>query len=492
MEEMTLQEELQLKSRKKLAKLFARYKMNFDDLEAAIRWKPIFLFIGNYSSGKSTLINEIIGQNIQRTGQSPTDDAFTVLTSEKSNGKTGEIPGSTLVNDKGMPFGKFKKFGERLTSHLCLKYVDTPFLEKVAIIDSPGMLDAVTEKDRGYNYMEVLGEFAKIADIIVLMFDPHKAGTIKETYTAIRNTLPETSNEDRALFVMSRIDECDNQRDLIRSYGTLCWNMSQMTGRKDIPHIFLTYSPEVANMSDPAVSWPQERYKLIEKLKSAPDYRMNHILEDVDRQVNELKIVAEAMAEYARKGRRLIFNTFKLTAIISIMLFLFGDTILKSAISWPNETLIELFRNDALTLTSFIVPGAFALMIIVIAVIWFTKFGFQRFTRKTKKRSNELLILDTEYRQQLWYKMEDTFLVLLDHATRKELFAFHGRNVKKAQKFINKELGPYYYKINRKLSRKQTKKITPTDGEYIEMTEDDVVINSDVINDEHDLEEEST
>jgi len=271
-----IQTELQNKVNKKIAPLFPKYNMDFSSLEASMKWKgrrnlrtmamlaaaspcslsgstrkkmkwkPIVLIIGNYSSGKSTLINEIIGTEIQRTGQAPTDDAFTVITSEGSD-KPDEVPGSTLINDDNLPFVKFKQYGEKLTSHLCLKNIDSPKFENMAIIDSPGMLDATTEKDRGYDYMEVLGEFAKMADLIVLMFDPHKAGTIKETYSAIRNTLPEKSGEDRIIFVMSRIDECDNISDLVRSYGALCWNMSQMTGRKDIPHIYLTYSPDLAS-----------------------------------------------------------------------------------------------------------------------------------------------------------------------------------------------------------------------------------------------------
>ena len=117
MNEKGLQTQLQTKVKKKLAPLFARYKMDFSGLESTMKWKPVVLVIGNYSSGKSTLINELVGQDIQRTGQAPTDDSFTVITSDK-NVKVSEIPGSTLINDDSMPFGKFKKYGERLISHM--------------------------------------------------------------------------------------------------------------------------------------------------------------------------------------------------------------------------------------------------------------------------------------------------------------------------------------------------------------------------------------
>ncbi|MBT6339816.1 MAG: dynamin family protein, partial [Desulfobacula sp.] len=207
MNEKVLQAELQSKVKKTLSPLFLKYHLNFSNLDAILKWRPIVLVIGNYSSGKSTLINELLGQDIQRTGQAPTDDSFTIITAGVAGEEAREIPGSTLVNDDTLPFGGFKKFGERFMSHFLMKKMENPVLENMAIIDSPGMLDSVTEKDRGYDYMAVLGEMANLADLIVLMFDPHKAGTIKETYTAIRSTLPEKSGEDRIIFVMSRVDE---------------------------------------------------------------------------------------------------------------------------------------------------------------------------------------------------------------------------------------------------------------------------------------------
>ena len=50
-------------------------------------------------------------------------------------------------------------------SHFRLKSVKSDFLSNLAIIDTPGMLDSVSEKDRGYNYQEVIGEMARLADL---------------------------------------------------------------------------------------------------------------------------------------------------------------------------------------------------------------------------------------------------------------------------------------------------------------------------------------
>ncbi len=446
MHETKLQAEIQNKVNKKIAPLFARYDMDFSSLESAMKWKPIVLIIGNYSSGKSTLINEIIGEDIQRTGQAPTDDAFTVITSEGSN-KPKEVPGATLINDDNLPFAKFKKFGEKLSYHFCLRNIDSPDFRNMAIIDSPGMLDATTEKDRGYDYMEVLGDFAKMADLIVLMFDPHKAGTIKETYSAIRNTLPEKSGEDRIIFVMSRIDECDNISDLVRSYGTLCWNMSQMTGRKDIPHIYLTYSAEMAGPAKAADLWPQERTELIEKIHAAPALRLNHILEDIDRQVNELQVVCEAMAEFTKRGRKLFRKMGKITAGLAIGLFCFGDVLTNSLFSLPGQTLISALRGEGFSVVNLILPLIFLCGTLALGMIIFKSFGFDNLLKKTLAESRNLVTLENEYQRNLWDKMEGTIHELIRKSTVKDIWQGHSSNLVKIRRFLDGDLKKYYEKL---------------------------------------------
>ncbi|MBW1637022.1 MAG: dynamin family protein [Deltaproteobacteria bacterium] len=446
MNEKELQNELQTKVKKKLAPLFARYKMDFTGLESTMKWKPVVLVIGNYSSGKSTLINELVGQDVQRTGQAPTDDSFTVITSNPALG-VSEVPGSTLVNDTNMPFGKFKQYGERLISHMSLKNIDSPVVENMAIIDSPGMLDATSEKDRGYDYMAVLGDLAKMSDLIVLMFDPHKAGTIKESYTAIRNTLPEKSGEDRIVFVMSRIDECDSLSDFTRSYGTLCWNMSQMTGRKDIPHIYLTYSPSAVGPGSAVDGWPQEREELLAKINNAPGFRINHILEDVDRRVNELQMVAEATAGFTKKAQKVSWKISKITLIIALLLFLFGDVLLNALIAFPENTLITSVRNGTFSLGNLVIPAIFLLVTLAIGAISFSKVAFPKMLKNALAHGSDLVRLDTDYRKNLWRKMEAKVQENIASISVRDLWSGYGRSLAKIQGFLKVDLKRYYDKI---------------------------------------------
>ncbi|NQT68677.1 MAG: dynamin family protein, partial [Desulfobacteraceae bacterium] len=240
---------------KHLTPVALRYGYSEVPLEADIKWHPLVLVLGNYSSGKSALINEFVGADVQATGQAPTDDSFTIITyddtaSPGSPIRVAEVrDGKHLLNDPEFPFETLKKHGQRFAAHFRLKKVNSPFLKTLAIIDTPGMLDSITERDRGYSYQDVVGDLAQIADLILVLFDPHKAGTIREAHTSLRDTLPVRTFEDRVLFVLNRIDECGSLTDLLRVYGTLCWNLSQITGRKDIPMIHLTYSPRAAKDS---------------------------------------------------------------------------------------------------------------------------------------------------------------------------------------------------------------------------------------------------
>lgn len=383
---------------------------------------------------------------MQRTGQAPTDDSFTVITSDTGY-EAVETPGSTMVNDPNLPFQQFKGYGEKLISHICMKQVDSPLLDNMAIIDSPGMLDATSEKDRGYDYMEVLGEFANMADLIVLMFDPHKAGTIKESYEAIRNTLPEKSGEDRIVFVMSRIDECDNLSDFTRSYGTLCWNMSQMTGRKDIPHIYLTYSPSEVDPGDVAEGWPQERDELIEKIKKASTFRINHILEDIDRQVNEVEMVAESVGSFLKRANKVYWKFANVTLGLAAILFFFGDVIINAVSGYPETTMLASIRGSVFDMSTLILPSLLALATIVIGSLAYSKIAFRQLKKKAVANGAELLTLDTDYRKNLWDKMADKAKENLEALGPYDLWRGYGRSLTKIQNFLSNDLKKYYEKI---------------------------------------------
>jgi EH domain-containing protein 1 len=334
----SLREELLEMVADHLTPVARRYGYSDVPLETNIKWRPQVLVLGNYSSGKSTLINEFLGADIQPTGQAPTDDSFTVITYDDSPppdsfvSVTEERDGKYLLNDPEYPFEMLKKHGERFAAHFRLKKVNSPFLKNLAIIDTPGMLDSITERDRGYNYQDVVGDLAQIADLVLVLFDPHKAGTVREAHISIRDTLPARTFEDRVLFVLNRVDECTSLSDLIRVYGTLCWNLSQITGRKDIPTIHLTYSPHATVSPTDGVEGDagylhyleNERVELKRAILRAPRRRLDNLATFVETHGERLSHFLEALINYRKES--LLFRVKYALAGLFVSLLCGGAT----------------------------------------------------------------------------------------------------------------------------------------------------------------------
>jgi len=444
----TLTKELEQLLRNKMGPLFERYGLDIKDLLTPLKWKPVVLIIGNYSSGKSTFINEIMGSQVQRTGQAPTDDSFTILVAPDPNEPEEELPGSAVVNDERLPFAPLRHFGESLISHMRLKRVTTPILQDFAIIDTPGMLDSVTEKDRGYDYLGVVGELAKLADLIILMFDPHKAGTINETYQTIRSTLPGSTGEDRVIYVLNRIDECESVSDLLRSYGTLCWNLSQMTGRKDMPRIYLTFAPQEGKVP-PMVPeiWMNEREELKQTMSSAPKMRLSHILQEVDRVVRELGLEIEAMVAFRKRFINKFKGVVRTWGMAAILAFFFGDLVMKLLTGYPETPLAGALLVGNISFENFLWPIVWALLVVALASVYVQRILFPKFTKNTLKDLDALIPLETAYKKDLWNRVKHRINKLIEKQARRQILITHGRYLRKIEHFLDKDLSRFFERI---------------------------------------------
>jgi len=392
-----------------LTPIALRYGYSETPLETNIKWRPLVLVLGNYSSGKSTLINEFLDADIQGTGQAPTDDSFTIITydSEQDNGSrirvTEERDGKFLLNDPEYPFESLKKHGQRFISHFKLKKVNSPFLRTLSVIDTPGMLDSITERDRGYSYQDVIGDLAQIADLVLVLFDPHKAGTVREAHTSLRDTLPAKTFEDRVLFVLNRIDECTSLTDLLRVYGTLCWNLSQMTGRKDIPMIHLTYSQRAAGNdvtqgeSGYLHYLENQREELKTAILQAPRHRLDNLAAFVEIHSERLSHLLEALVNYRRLLRRFRLKFFSTGFLLSLVAGA-GATLF----AYSNPILSDFDQN-------YLVGGGAGIALLVF-FFWSTvlrRMFTKRFNRKRLAEVDSLTTIENQTRRDSWYAVKD-------------------------------------------------------------------------------------
>ncbi|CAI5745610.1 unnamed protein product [Peronospora destructor] len=187
---------------------------------------PMVLVLGNHSSGKSTFINHMLNKSVQKTGP--------------------------LMRHAQYGFGDVERlFGRDFVSQVELKVVaGSQLLDEggLMIVDSPGMIDPPgtsldrTDEDRGYDFKRVVQWFADRADVILVMFDPDKPGTTFETLDVLTKSLQGMSS--KVLLILNKVDDFQTVHDFARAYGALCWNLSKVIGRKDLPFIYTMYVPQ--------------------------------------------------------------------------------------------------------------------------------------------------------------------------------------------------------------------------------------------------------
>merc|ERR1719223_1174879 len=143
-----------------------------------------------------------------------------------------------------MGFAPLRQFGPTLIHHSLLKIRKDLSSNTFMMIDTPGMIDSApgsTDWDRGYDFTNVVKWLAERADVVCLFFDPDKPGTTGETLRVLTNSL--TGMDHKLLIVLNKADQFQRMHDFARAYGSLCWNLSKVIPRKDLPRIYTMCLP---------------------------------------------------------------------------------------------------------------------------------------------------------------------------------------------------------------------------------------------------------
>lgn len=234
---------------KRVAKLYRRfapvarrYHYTFSRPSVTVGGTPGILFLGNHSSGKSSLVNELLGGGaVQDTGVAPTDDGFTVL---MYGDVERDVCGPAVLEVLPEEFRALEAFGPALLHHLRVKVRNRELLRGVNLVDSPGMIDAAEGASaRDYDFAGVVRRLAEICDLVFFLFDPEKPGTTGETVNVFAQSL--RGMEFKLRVLLNKCDTFKGPSDFARAYGTLCWNLSRVLRTKDLPKILTTYSGEV-------------------------------------------------------------------------------------------------------------------------------------------------------------------------------------------------------------------------------------------------------
>ena len=191
-----------------------------------IAWWPIISVLGTYSSGKSTFINDHLGQKLQLTGNQAVDDKFTVIC-YSSEERVRLLPGLALDADPRFPFFKVSDAiervapgeGRRIDAYLQLKTCASATLRGKILIDSPGF-DADAQRT---STLRLTDYIADLSDLVLVFFDARhpESGTMQDTLQHLVADTIARPDSNKFLYILNQIDSTvleDNPEDVVASW----------------------------------------------------------------------------------------------------------------------------------------------------------------------------------------------------------------------------------------------------------------------------------
>lgn len=197
--------------------------------------KPLVLFMGPWSGGKSSIINYLLDNEYNttslRTGAEPSPAYFNIL----MWGEESEmLDGTQLAAD--WTFSGLQKFGQGLEERLKGLKLPSKLLEKINIVEIPGILEVRKQVSRVFPFNDACQWFIDRADIIFLVYDPSKLDVGPET-EAILDQLK--GREYQTRIILNKADQVKSE-ELMRVQGALIWNLSPLMSSAQPPIMYLT------------------------------------------------------------------------------------------------------------------------------------------------------------------------------------------------------------------------------------------------------------
>mmetsp|Transcript_57304 Transcript_57304/g.161851 ORF Transcript_57304/g.161851 Transcript_57304/m.161851 type:complete len:537 (+) Transcript_57304:39-1649(+) len=197
--------------------------------------KPMVLLIGQYSTGKSTFIRHLLGRDYPglRIGPEPTTEKFVAVV----HGDNDQvIPGNAIVADTSMPFTKLNLFGNAFLSRFECAKVNTPVLEGITLIDTPGVLAGEKQRiKRGYEFDSVVKWFVDRVDMILLLFDVSKLDISDE----FRRVIQALRGHDHKIHIILNKADRVTTPQLMRVYGALMWSLGKVLDTPEVTKVYV-------------------------------------------------------------------------------------------------------------------------------------------------------------------------------------------------------------------------------------------------------------
>jgi hypothetical protein len=300
-----------------------------------IPWWPLISVLGTYSSGKSTFINNLLGQPLQQTGNQAVDDKFTVICYGREQ-TPRVLPGLALDSDPRFPFYKISREiekvmegeGARLDSYLQLKTCNSERLRGKIVIDSPGF-DADAQRTAT---LRITDHIVDLSDLVLVFFDARhpEPGAMRDTLQYLVSGTLQRPDFNKFMHILNQIDNAareDNPEEVFAAWQRALAQQGLTAGR-----FYRIYDPFAA------VPIEDERLKQrfeskrdqdmaeisrrIEELEVERSYRGVGKLEQLAKSIRDVFVPRLTAARRAWRRRVLLYDALAFGAIVIALLIL--------------------------------------------------------------------------------------------------------------------------------------------------------------------------
>ncbi len=262
----------------------------------SISWWPLISILGTFSAGKSSFINEYLGQKVQESGNQAIDDKFTVICYSNSQEVT-TLPGVALDADPRFPFYNISKKIEKIdpedkniNRYLQLKAVKSDNIKGKILIDSPGF-DADVQRDAT---LKITSHIIDLSDLVLIFFDARhpEPGAMRDTLDHLVEVAKNHADSDKVLYVLNQIDTCakeDNLEEIIGAWQRALSQKGIVSGK-----FYAIYNESLARFEDEALHTrlkkkkDEDLAKILEKMNKVLIDRAYRIVKNVEYRAKEI------------------------------------------------------------------------------------------------------------------------------------------------------------------------------------------------------------